>query len=172
MHRAATCEPVVSLVRSSEQESPPVPLIVLPKSCSCRWGGVRGRIEDPSHTKIVHPRPCDLCAGFFVCKKKLEHSFLTSRLCSVPGARPSRPLGRWRLQSLERVVESVGGALRLGACGLRPRSLSSTHTGPVSVCLSCVSTCLPFPSRYLSPGDIWLEAVWPPRVHAAAPAFF
>ena len=35
-HRAPRCEPVVSLVRS--RRAPPVPLIVLPKSCSCRWG--------------------------------------------------------------------------------------------------------------------------------------
>ena len=36
VHRAPRCEPVVSLVRS--RRAPPVPLIVLPKSCSCRWG--------------------------------------------------------------------------------------------------------------------------------------
>ena len=35
-HRAPRCEPVVSLVRS--RRAPPVPLIVLPKSCSCRCG--------------------------------------------------------------------------------------------------------------------------------------
>ena len=34
--RAPRCEPVVSLVRS--RRAPPVPLIVLPKSCSCRCG--------------------------------------------------------------------------------------------------------------------------------------
>ena len=36
VHRAPRCEPVVSLVRS--RRAPPVPLVVLPKSCSCRWG--------------------------------------------------------------------------------------------------------------------------------------
>ena len=36
VHRAPRCEPVVSLVRS--RRAPPVPLIVLPKSCSCRCG--------------------------------------------------------------------------------------------------------------------------------------
>ena len=36
VHRAPRCEPVVSLVRS--RRAPPVPLIVFPKSCSCRWG--------------------------------------------------------------------------------------------------------------------------------------
>ena len=36
VHRAPRCEPVVSLVRS--RRAPPVPLIVLPKSCSCRLG--------------------------------------------------------------------------------------------------------------------------------------
>ena len=40
VHRAPRCEPVVSLVRSrrAPQVASPVPLIVLPKSCSCRWG--------------------------------------------------------------------------------------------------------------------------------------
>ena len=63
VHRAPRCEPVVSLVRS--RRAPPVPLIVLPKSCSCRWG------------PCPRPIPCLACLfSFFLFR---------ARICSEEG---------------------------------------------------------------------------------------
>ena len=66
-HRAPRCEPVVSLVRS--RRAPTCPLIVLPKSCSCRCG-------DP----VLLPHPSFACLfSFFLlsCERRILRSFYT-----------------------------------------------------------------------------------------------
>ena len=75
VHRAQRCEPVVSLVRS--RRAPPVPLIVLPKSCSCRWG--------PCPRPI--PRLACLFSFFFLSGKSRHRAHTESHRVGVPVVR-------------------------------------------------------------------------------------
>ena len=71
VHRAPRCEPVVSLVRS--RRAPPVPLIVLPKSCSCRWGPC--------------PRPIPRLASCFLSFFGCFHNQTVREECLIHGQR-------------------------------------------------------------------------------------
>ena len=89
VHRAPRCEPVVSLVRS--RRAPPVPLIVLPKSCSCRCGPC--------------PRPIPRLACLF-------SFFLYTHV-------PTPQKSRGAVQCLDKSVCCVVHALRAGAGSAR-----------------------------------------------------
>ena len=103
-HRAPRCEPVVSLVRS--RRAPPVPRIVLPKSCSCKCGPCP---PPPSLVWVV----CFLSFFFRAGERKWLRT-----------GKPS-PHGRHTFPALSQKVRERGRGARLAVL------TSAFHGGPL-----------------------------------------
>ena len=119
-HRAASLSCPFTLVRS--RRAPPVPLIVLPKSCSCRWG--------PCPRPI--PRLACLFSFFLSFSTQVKARHRLKSLCGggVPFSHPSLGFA-FSLGALARPegAQEGGGHGRSGQAGGRGRSGGAARRG-------------------------------------------